>query len=64
MPNPSQPTRKHLPLLKTQLRRRKRHIPKTADSAAAREKNLYAREKSSDDTDDTQNITLHPYEYK
>ena len=59
-----QPKQKYQPRLKTQPRRRKRHIPQTADSAATREKNLYAREKSSGDTGDTQNITLHPYEYK
>ena len=39
-------TQKHLPLLKTQLQRRKRHTPKTADSAATREKKpICAREK-------------------
>nr|DAN42248.1 MAG TPA: hypothetical protein [Caudoviricetes sp.] len=59
-----QPTQKHLPRLKTQLRRRKRHIPKTGIPTAAREKNLYAREKSSGYRGYHKTLHLQPYEYK
>ena len=40
---PYQPTQKHLPSLKTQPRRRKRHIPKTGIPTATREKKTYMR---------------------